>query len=75
MRYLVAHKAEMLSGMWSPVDALPLVYANHPDNFQLYTMGRGLTKLPWQVRLPFAALTAQEESVAPLPAMRFSHAS
>jgi hypothetical protein len=75
MRYLVAHKAEMLSGMWSPIDALPLVFANHPDNFQLYTMGRGLTKLPWQVCLPFAALRAQEYSLAPLPAMQFSHAS
>lgn len=75
MRYLVAHKAEMLSGMWSPVDALPLVYANHPDNFQLYTMGRGLTKLPWQVRLPFTALTAQDDSYAPLPAMQFLNAS
>ena len=70
MRYLVAHKAECLSGMWSPVDALPLVYANHPDNFQLYTMGRGLTKLPWQVKLPFAALVMQEDNLAPLPMMQ-----
>ena len=54
MRYLIMHSAEILSGMWSPVDALPLMYANHPGNYQLFTMGRGLTKLPWQIQLPFA---------------------
>ena len=72
MRYLVAHKAEMLSGIWSPIDAVPLVYANHPDNFQLYTMGRGMTKLPWQVRLPFDALSLMDDSPVPLPAMLFA---
>ena len=55
-RYLVRHRAEMLSGMWSPTDAFPLVCANHPGNYQLFTMAGGLTKLPWQVVLPFSAL-------------------
>lgn len=55
-RYLVALKAEELSGIFAPRDALPLRYGNHPNSFQLYTMGAGLTKLPWQVALPVALL-------------------
>lgn len=59
-RYLIAHRAEVLSGMWSPQDALPLIYANHPGNFQIYTMGPGGpkgTKLPWQIVLPESLLS------------------
>lgn len=63
MRYLTAHKAELLSGMWSPGETFPLIYANHPGSYQLYTMGRGLTKLPWQVRMPFSLL---DESLHPV---------
>ena len=62
LQYLIAHRAEILSGMWSPVDALPLVYANHAGNYQLYTLGQGITKLPWQIRLPFTLL--DEEMLA-----------
>lgn len=51
-RYLVAHLSEVLSGMWSPRDAFPLVYANHEGNYQLFTMGAKRTKLPWQIALP-----------------------
>lgn len=71
MRYLVAHRAEIASGMWSPINALPLMYANHAGNFQLYTMGRGLTKLPWQIRLPFAVLAAEENGAAPQPPLPY----
>lgn len=62
MRYLVCHKAEILSGMWSPEDAFALIYANHPGNFQLYTMKQGVTKLPWQVKLPFECLAGRQSS-------------
>ncbi|MBI1327323.1 MAG: L-tyrosine/L-tryptophan isonitrile synthase family protein [Alphaproteobacteria bacterium] len=51
-RYMVAHLSEILSGMWSPRDAFPLVYANHAGNYQLFTMGAGRTRLPWQIALP-----------------------
>jgi Pyoverdine/dityrosine biosynthesis protein len=51
-RYLVAHQSEILSGMWSPPDVFPLVYANHPNNYQLYSLGQKKTKLPWQIALP-----------------------
>lgn len=56
LRYMINHKAEMLSGIWTPKDAFPIRYGNHSDNFQLYTMGAGLTKLPWQIRLPISLL-------------------
>lgn len=51
-RYLVQCRAELLSGMWSPTDALPIRYGNHANSFQIYTMGRNITKLPWQISLP-----------------------
>lgn len=54
--YLVAHKAEILSGLWSPVDAFPLCYANHPGNYQIYTLGYKKTKLPWQIELPVSLI-------------------
>lgn len=65
-RYLVAHQSEVLSGMWSPVDAFPLVYANIPNVYQLYTTGSKRsqvpcevrTKLPWQISLPESLLKA-----------------
>jgi hypothetical protein len=56
MRYLVSYEAETLSGMWSAEDALPLIYASHPGQYQLYTMGQGITKLPWQIRLPLESI-------------------
>ncbi len=64
-RYWVAQKAEEMSGIFAPHDAFPLRYGNHPNSFQLYTMGAGLTKLPWQVALPVALLSEQTEPVAP----------
>lgn len=51
-RYLVAHRAEILSGLWSPGDAFPLRYANHAGSYQIYTYGFKKTKLPWQIALP-----------------------
>lgn len=51
-RYLVAHQAEILSGLWSAPQVFPLVYANHPNNYQLYSLGHKKTKLPWQIALP-----------------------
>jgi hypothetical protein len=51
-RYLVAHQAEILSGMWAPRDAFPLVYAHHPNAYQIYSLGHKKTKLPWQICLP-----------------------
>ncbi len=64
-RYLVALKAEEMSGIFAPRDALPLRYGNHPNSFQLYTMGSGLTKLPWQVALPVTLLAEPTASLAP----------
>ncbi len=55
-RYLVAHQAEILSGLWSPRDAFPLVYANHPGTYQIYSLGYKKTKLPWQICLPLNLL-------------------
>lgn len=69
-RYLVALKAEELSGIFAPRDAFPLRYGNHPNSFQLYTMGAGLTKLPWQVALPVALLSEKEEFIVPLAPQR-----
>lgn len=60
MRYLQAHQAEILSGMWSTDDAFPLVMANHGGNFQLFTMAQKKTKLPWQIALPQNALSGTE---------------
>jgi hypothetical protein len=51
-RYLIAHQCEILSGMWSPQEFFPLVYANHPNCYQLYSIGTKKTKLPWQISLP-----------------------
>jgi hypothetical protein len=51
-RYLIALKAEDMSGIFAPHDAFPLRYGNHPNSFQIYTMGEGHTKLPWQIALP-----------------------
>lgn len=53
--YMVAHMSEILSGMWSPKDVFPMVYANHPNNYQLFTMGQKKTQLPWQISIPAAA--------------------
>jgi hypothetical protein len=55
-RYLVAHRAEILSGLWSPGDAFPLRYANHVNSYQIYTFGFKKTKLPWQIALPLSLL-------------------
>lgn len=55
-RYLVAHRAEIISGMWSPQDVFPLVYANHPNTYQLYSLFQKNTKLPWQNALPTSLL-------------------
>ena len=52
-RYLVAHQAEVLSGMWMVGEAFPLRYGHHVGSFQLFSMGVGKTKLPWQISLPF----------------------
>lgn len=52
LRYLISHRAESLSGVWTPGDVFPVRYANHPEHYQLYTMAAGITKLPWQIRLP-----------------------
>lgn len=54
--YLIAHRAEMLSGLWSPGDAFPLRYANHPNSYQIYTIGLKKTKLPWQIELPVSLI-------------------
>lgn len=59
-RYLVAHQAEILSGMWSTQDACPLVMANHKGNFQLFSLGTKKTKLPWQIALPVDLLKGTE---------------
>lgn len=59
IRYLIANQAEALSGMWTPQDAFPLRYAHHDHHFQLFTMGSGLTKLPWQIQLPLTGLEAR----------------
>ena len=59
-RYMVAHQSEILSGMWSPVDAFPMVYANHPNCYQLFSMGAKKTKLPWQISLPVDLLDAAQ---------------
>lgn len=67
-RYLVALKAEEMSGIFAPRDAFPLRYGNHPNSFQLYTMGSGLTKLPWQVALPVALLAEPAATAAPAAA-------
>jgi hypothetical protein len=64
MRYLVCYEAEILSGMWSPEDTLPLTYAWHSGNYQLYTMGPGRTKLPWQIRLPFDSVRLEEQALS-----------
>ena len=60
LRYLIALGAEKMSGIFAPglgkQDAFPLRYANHPGSYQLYTMGPGQTKLPWQIALPQALL-------------------
>lgn len=58
-RYLAAHRAEVLSGLWSPGDAFPLRYGNHPNSYQIYTYGFKKTKLPWQIALPLHLLDAQ----------------
>lgn len=55
-RYLVAHQSEILSGMWSPVDAFPMIFANHPNNYQLRSMASKKTRLPWQVKMPISLL-------------------
>lgn len=63
-RYLVALKAEELSGIFAPRDAFPLRYGRHHNSFQLYTMGPGLTKLPWQVALPRTLLREPARTIA-----------
>ena len=67
-RYLVAHQAEILSGMWSPRDAFPLIYANHPNAYQIYSLGCKKSKLPWQICLPLNLLegTSMLEKVSSL---------
>jgi hypothetical protein len=55
-RYLTAHKAENLSGMWAPTDVFPLRYGNHPGSYQLYSLFHKNTKLPWQITLPTSLL-------------------
>jgi len=55
-RYLAAHQAEILSGMWSPQDAFPLIFANHPNTYQIYSLGHKKSKLPWQICLPVSLL-------------------
>ena len=55
-RYLITHRAEILSGMWSPGEAFPLIYANHPNAYQIYSLDYKKTKLPWQIALPTSLL-------------------
>lgn len=59
-RYMVAHQSEILSGMWSPKDIFPLVYANHPNCYQIFSLGTKKTKLPWQIALPISLLNNEE---------------
>lgn len=61
-RYLVAHQSEILSGMWYPIDAFPMVYAHHPHNYQLFSMGAKQTKLPWQVVVPIDSIESLENN-------------
>lgn len=63
-RYLVAHQSEILSGMWSTDHIFPLMYANHPNNYQLFTMAAKQTKLPWQIGLPKSLLANHELKIA-----------
>lgn len=55
-RYMKAHQAELLSGMWSQRKVFPVIYANHPNAYQIYSMGHKKSKLPWQVALPLSLL-------------------
>lgn len=59
-RYMLAHQCEILSGMWSTQDAFPMVYANHRNNYQLFSMGQKRTKLPWQLALPADMLVGHQ---------------
>ena len=63
-RYMIALKAEELSGIFAPRDVFPLRYAHHANSFQLYTMGEGQTKLPWQIALPLEAADTSAQAHA-----------
>lgn len=51
-RYLVAHEAEVLAGVWGTADAFPLRYGRRAGFFQIFTMYKEETAMPWQVLLP-----------------------
>ena len=55
-RYLVGHRAEILSGLWSADDAFPLRYGCHPGFYQIYSLGYKKTKMAWQISLPLSLL-------------------
>lgn len=51
-RYLVAHEAEVLAGLWAVRDTFPLQYARRASFFQMFTMYKEETAMPWQILLP-----------------------
>lgn len=59
--YMEAHRSEILSGMWAPGDSFPVLMANHPNSYQLFTMGDKRTQLPWQIKAPVSLLDGTDE--------------
>jgi len=52
-RYLIATRAEELSGLWDIGRYLPLRFGRHAGFYQLYTLKENQTLLPWQISLPW----------------------